>query len=189
MSRQRSGQECDNLRNQIAQLKKENATLKNQIDSLSKSSAHKANRYLYLCWANFKQFYTNPKSGSYKYYGAKSSMYPEWIDSSKAFIEWVLLNIGDRPKDGDFKLMRIDSKKGVEPGNLKWGTSKECAKKKVRQLDLDGNLIAIHPSVEEAKRAAHPDGGGSLSRVLNSKRPTLKRKPPNYHKGYLWEFE
>lgn len=53
-------------------------------------------------------------------------MFPDWVEGSHAFREWVLENLGNRPGP-KYSLDRIDNDGNYEPGNLHWATQKEQA--------------------------------------------------------------
>ena len=75
----------------------------------------------------------NPKRHDYARYGGRGiTVLADWQGKGKgcpgftSFLLWVLENLGERP-DG-MTLDRIDSKRGYEPGNLRWATLSEQAK-------------------------------------------------------------
>lgn len=73
-------------------------------------------------WRGMVNRVTNPKSQSYKYYGARGVyIYEAWIKDFGAFRDWILNNIGPKPSSGH-TLDRIDGRAGYEPGNLRWAT-------------------------------------------------------------------
>ncbi len=97
-------------------------------DSIRKSPQH----YLYHIWMGMKGRCYEPKNKRYDRYGARGiQIYEPWINDYTAFKEWVITNIGDRPKSisnkrGDgYSFDRINNDGNYEPGNLKWSTFKE----------------------------------------------------------------
>ena len=87
----------------------------------------------YKLWDSMKSRCYNPKSPSYKNYGAKGiTVCERWRTSYDNFIE----DMGHRhtPKH---QLDRIDNNKGYEPGNCKWSTPKE------NNLNRTNNIIVM----------------------------------------------
>lgn len=83
--------------------------------------------YLFDIWMCAKQRCYNPNDARYSTYGARGIKFcDEWVENYTAFKEYVLTNLGEKPKSssknrGDgYSLDRIDVNKGYEPGNLRW---------------------------------------------------------------------
>jgi hypothetical protein len=75
--------------------------------------------YLYMCWSAMKRRCLNPNSSPYNSYGGRGiKIYEPWITDYRLFKEWILTNLGDRPKG--YSLDRIDNDGNYEPGNLRW---------------------------------------------------------------------
>lgn len=74
-----------------------------------------------------KQRCTNPNCNQYADYGLRGIEFR--FPSVRAGAEWVLRNIGPRPR-GRFSLDRIDNNRHYEPGNLRWATYSEQARNK-----------------------------------------------------------
>ena len=50
--------------------------------------------YLYGTWAGIPRRCYDPRNGCFKYYGgAGITMYPEWIEDSRAFLKWIDENL------------------------------------------------------------------------------------------------
>lgn len=74
--------------------------------------------YLYQTWAGMMKRCYNVKSKGYKLYGLRGIVVYEPFHEYSNFKEWVLSNLGDRPKD--FSLDRLNSDGNYEPNNLRW---------------------------------------------------------------------
>ena len=75
--------------------------------------------YLYGTWQGMKRRCLIKDSHNYRHYGGRGiTIHEPWIDDSKAFLDWIDDNLGERP-DG-FTLDRIDNDGNYEPGNLRW---------------------------------------------------------------------
>ena len=75
----------------------------------------------YTVWVGMKDRCNNPNSVSFKNYGAKGvKVCQQWAESFETF----LMQAGERPSKLH-QLDRIDPKKGYEPGNVRWVTSKD----------------------------------------------------------------
>ena len=81
---------------------------------------------LYHIWDGIIKRTTRPSHDFYKDYGGRGiTIWPEWAESPKAFITWVLENLGPRPSD-NHSIDRINNDTGsYEPGNLQWSTQEE----------------------------------------------------------------
>ncbi len=77
----------------------------------------------YRTWRSIVTRCTNPKSTSWKYYGARGiSLCEEWRNSYEAF----LAHVGRKPAPR-LSIDRIDNDGHYEPGNVRWATAKEQA--------------------------------------------------------------
>lgn len=73
----------------------------------------------YSSWMAMRRRCENPDDKDYSRYGAKGILVcPEWSKSFEAFRD----HIGPRPEG--MTVDRIDSRKGYEPGNVRWATPK-----------------------------------------------------------------
>lgn len=83
--------------------------------------------YIYGARKNALSRCYNPKHPHYHCYGGRGiSVYPPWRISCHVFIDWVLVNLGERPSL-EHSLDRIDNDGSYEPGNLRWATKKAQA--------------------------------------------------------------
>lgn len=89
---------------------------------------------LYKTWAGIRSRCSTKGSSGWKYYGARGiRMYPEWRESFKAFRDYVLSNIGERPSTSH-SIDRIDNDGHYEPGNIRWATWSQQARNKRRRV-------------------------------------------------------
>jgi hypothetical protein len=100
-------------------------------------SRNSEQNYIYSIWVSAKQRCYNPNNKRYSSYGAKGiTMHEEWIKNYPLFKEYILTNLGERPKgktskkSEGYSIDRIDVTKGYEPGNLRWATFIEQANNK-----------------------------------------------------------
>lgn len=78
----------------------------------------------------------NPKSISYKYYGAKGiTVCNEWENSFKAFVEWSVSN----GYNDTLSIDRIDNSKGYCPSNCRWIPLCEQAQNKTTTVKYTHN--------------------------------------------------
>ena len=83
-----------------------------------------SHHYLYVTWTAAKKRTTNPKYEEFEYYGGRGiKMADEWLNDPKAFIDWILKNLGERPEG--CSLDRINTDGNYEPSNLRWATASE----------------------------------------------------------------
>jgi hypothetical protein len=70
---------------------------------------------------------TDPSTHAWQSYGARGcTMYKPWASFKQGFDRfehWVNTNLGPMPSSNSI-IRRIDSTKGVKPGNLEWSTRK-----------------------------------------------------------------
>jgi hypothetical protein len=86
---------------------------------------------IYQTWKDIKQRCYNPNNKDFKNYGYRGiKLYSEWINNYNLFQEWILSNIGDRPLG--LTLDRINNNGNYEPNNLRWATSSQQQKNKIR---------------------------------------------------------
>ncbi len=88
----------------------------------------------YASWCAMKDRCLNPKTPSYKDYGARGiTVHPEWIDSFEAFLE----HIGPIPADGKrYTLDRTKNDQNYVPGNVKWSDDVTQANNKRNNIKL-----------------------------------------------------
>lgn len=95
------------------------------------------NEYIHLriIWKGIKQRCYNPNNPEYKNYGGKGiRMCNEWLNSSKAFIDWGLKNGYAIGLDVD----RIDNNGNYEPSNCQFLTRSENVLKEKRKITIGG---------------------------------------------------
>lgn len=94
-------------------------------------------------WTGIKQRCLNPKNPAYNNYGGRGiTLFDPWINDYKAFEEYILTNLKEKPTP-KHSLDRKDNNKGYEPGNLRWATSKEQARNKRNNILIPINGIEI----------------------------------------------
>ena len=77
---------------------------------------------IYHIWNAMKQRCSNPKTISYKYYGAKGvEVCQEWQDSFQAFYDWAMAN----GYAENLTIDRKDTNGDYCPQNCRWATNKE----------------------------------------------------------------
>lgn len=88
-----------------------------------KSTVHGLeNTRIYNIWNDMKYRCYNPKSISYKYYGARGvTVCDEWRNSVRAFYDWAVSH-GYSDK---LTIDRINSNGNYEPSNCRWATYTE----------------------------------------------------------------
>ena len=81
--------------------------------------------YLYVTWNGIKTRCYNTNSPKYSGWGGRGvRIYEPWINDFQKFYDWIMENLGERPKD--YSLDRWPDNNGnYEPGNLRWATPKE----------------------------------------------------------------
>lgn len=84
--------------------------------------------YLYTIWSDIKQRTLNPTHKAYHNYGERGiTVFSEWINDFKAFHNYIIFSLGDRPSS-EYSLDRIDDNGNYEPDNLRWASYKEQAR-------------------------------------------------------------
>jgi hypothetical protein len=108
----------------------------------SKHSTHP----LYGIWKGMLDRCYNPKSPSYKYYGALGvSVCERWRDSFQDF----LADVGKR-RSSKLSLDRYPNNSGdYEPGNVRWATSKQQNRNKKRSSKYTGSLRLVTMRLDE----------------------------------------
>lgn len=87
---------------------------------IAKNTKHNSvYKRIYYIWHSMIQRCHNPKTKSYKYYGAKGiKVCKEWKNSAKVFIDWAVQN----GYSDNLTINRRDSKKGYFPENVNFMT-------------------------------------------------------------------
>ena len=140
------------------------------------------NHRLYRIWAGAKYRCTNPKSDSFKNYGARGiRMCNEWSNDYVAFHTWAMEN----GYSSELTLDRIDNDKGYSPDNCKWSTPKEQCRhgrntRMVARLSMSGEVLAIYGSVAEAAEEVGAGTGSNIRRACNGEYLTAK--------GFKWKY-
>lgn len=145
--------------------------------------------YLEALWANIKQRCFNINSKDYQSYGGRGiTIFSEWKDNSKKFIEDILKEIGHRPTE-KHSFDRKDNNKNYEPGNLRWASFEEQARNKRTNL-----LITINNKTKTLTEWAKISGvsqqtisrrlrdGWDIEKLLE---PVKKIKRVQYERYYL----
>jgi hypothetical protein len=56
--------------------------------------ANISKHYLYDTWSMIKQRCFNPKCKIFKYYGGSGiTLFPDWVNDSRAFLKWIDANL------------------------------------------------------------------------------------------------
>ena len=75
----------------------------------------------YNAWNGMKQRCLNSNNHAFSDYGERGiTVYPEWINNFKSFLE----HVGLKPSP-EYSIDRIDNDGNYEPGNVKWSTKSE----------------------------------------------------------------
>lgn len=95
----------------------------------------------------------NPKSRSYKYYGAENkTICDEWLDDKEKFVKWGIETgyVIEKLSNGYNKwtIERIDNNKGYSPENCRWATHMEQMqnqrpRKPRRYIDYNGEKYSV----------------------------------------------
>jgi len=100
-------------------LRSETTSRRTRVHGMSHASRNR--HRLYSIWSNIQQRCENPKSTSFKWYGARGvSRCDDWSDFTK-FRDWALAN---GYADG-LSIDRKDNDLGYSPENCRWVTMKE----------------------------------------------------------------
>lgn len=76
---------------------------------------------LYWLWQRVNKRCYNSNAHNYRWYGARGiGVWEPWRHDARAFIEYILEELGPRPPK--HSLDRIDNDGDYEPGNLRWAT-------------------------------------------------------------------
>lgn len=99
--------------------------------------------YMRRLASSAKQRCTNPNCIAYSNYGGRGVTFG--FPTTRAFAEWVLDNLGERPSP-EHSLDRIDNNQGYCPGNLRWATHAEQArnKRQYRRTKSGERIRALH---------------------------------------------
>lgn len=127
---------------------------------------------LFATWHNMLRRCMDPRTPSYKTYGARGvTVCNRWLDFA-AFVE----DMGEKPK-GNYSLDRIDGTKGYSPDNCRWATdAQQCHNSKVTKL-TDADVLAIRADTRPYKEIAAQYGisPGHVTKVRSGKfYPRLK---------------
>lgn len=121
--------------------------------------------YIVDIWHNIKKRCFNENNPRYSDYGDRGiTMYGPWIDDCRAFYDYIIQNLGERPCGKSFD--RIDNERGYFPGNLRWASVDEQANNKrnnkcyyapllpvASHFDTDfAELFPIFPTEQEITR-------------------------------------
>jgi hypothetical protein len=116
---------------------------------------------MYRRWQAIKSRCRNPNHSAYVRYGGRGVMVCDrWADDFCAFLEDVMLEIGDPPPG--HSLDRIDNVRGYEPGNVRWATPKEQQRnmRTNRVIEIDGDVRTL---------AEWAEVSGNLGEVIRSR--------------------
>ena len=107
---------------------------------------------LYVIWRGMRRRCSNKNYKGYHRYGGRGITVCDIWEDFAVFREWALTH----GYNDSMTIDRINNNGNYEPNNCQWilkgeNIIKDQAKP-VRQLDLEGNLIATYPSVSEASR-------------------------------------
>lgn len=165
------------------------AAVENRIRKKELSGTPKYQERLYYVWLAMRNRCVNPQTPSYRNYGARGiSVYGPWLEDYRAFSEYVLSNLGDRPSKSH-SLDRIDNDGNYEPGNLRWATRSEQVRnsrprmRKKNPIYLDRDWVEIlKPYAGQSKSSVCVDLEMSISKLnrvlqyhgLDLNRPNLK---------------
>lgn len=125
----------------------------------------------------------NPNTKYFNLYGGKGIRVCEaWRTNFEAFAEWAVSN----GYDDTLSIDRIDNALGYCPSNCRWATAKEqihnrdySPRKRVKQISLDGDVVAEYPSIEEAASAVGVKGP-NISKCVRHRGKTSA--------GFRWEY-
>jgi hypothetical protein len=88
--------------------------------------------YYARVWYGIKRRTCNMNSPNYANYGGRGiKVHEPWRESFKAFYDYIIKNIGERP-DNTYTLDRKDNDGNYEPGNIKWSSPSEQNKNRRR---------------------------------------------------------
>lgn len=100
--------------------------------------------YLYHLWIAIKGRCFNETNEAYKDYGERGIiMHPAWIYNFEAFRDYILNNLGERPKN--YSLDRINVNGNYEPGNIRWldDIGQANNKRNNHKLEFNGKIQGI----------------------------------------------
>lgn len=124
-----------------------------------RNSTHGQRRHpLYKTWWNAIERCHNPKSPSWRNYGARGiSVCPDWHDVAE-FIGWIDANLGPRPKG--CSLDRIDGTGDYRPGNVRWATAAQQSAnrrswgRRPNDLQIQADILAAAAARAKAERVS-----------------------------------
>lgn len=144
------------------------------------SESHKthgmARSKIYKTWKGIKKRCFNPNFKYYKDYGGRGiTMFPEWIDDPKSFIDYVskLPHFGEE----NYSLDRINNDGNYEPNNLRFTDRKTQSRNTRRNIivEYQGRKMTLMEAAELSgipydvlkRRYHHGDRGERLFRPVN----------------------
>lgn len=114
----------------------------------------------YRSWKGMFQRCTNPKTESFKYYGARGiTVCARWLIYENFFSD-----MGPRPPN--HSIDRIDVNGNYEPGNCRWATAKQQSKNKRKRDGIRQQMLkALHLAYEEIH---HPGAARSVGKDIDA---------------------
>lgn len=132
---------------------------------------------LYARWNVMHQRCSNPKSGGYRFYGARGIRVCERWNSFEAFLE----DVGEMPSP-QHTLDRIDNEGNYEPGNVRWASRCEQARNRrsTAQITINGETKclkawALERGLNYGTVKSRYQSGWPVERLFDA--PTRERNP------------